>query len=97
MGEMALGTALEGRTDLLGGAIKDQRAWTDGDLVRLLVLWNYGGVWVDMDMIFLRNLHVLTEDEWVTQWDCYSTSLSVFLFFSFFLFNLLADCSTARR
>ncbi|CED83239.1 Glycosyltransferase, DXD sugar-binding motif [Phaffia rhodozyma] len=70
--QMAKGTMLEGRMDLLGGAIKDQRAWVDGDLVRLLVLWTHGGVWADMDMIFLRDLHVLTEDEWVTQWDCYN-------------------------
>ena len=85
VGKLARGTALEGRWDLLGmagaggeegaGGRKDARAWVDGDLVRLLVLWNYGGVWADMDMVFVRDLHVLLEDEWVTQWDCYGPSL----------------------
>jgi hypothetical protein len=78
--ELAKGTAMEGRTDLLGGGIglKDEKAWLDGDLVRLLVLWNVGGVWVDMDMILVRSLQPLLEDEWVTQWDCYSPSHCLF-------------------
>ncbi|KAL7410799.1 hypothetical protein BDY24DRAFT_398505 [Mrakia frigida] len=79
VGELARGTALEGRWELLlgpgglpGGVGRtDKRAWIDGDLVRLLVLWNFGGIWTDMDIIFVRDLHVLMEDEWVTQWDCY--------------------------
>lgn len=73
LNELARGTALEGRADLLGGAgARDHLAWIDGDLVRLLVLWKIGGVWADMDMLFVRDLHVLLEVEWVTQWDCYS-------------------------
>ncbi|KIR67529.1 hypothetical protein I314_01946 [Cryptococcus bacillisporus CA1873] len=51
--------------------IFDERAWVDGDAVRLLVLWNYGGIWMDMDQLLTRDLHPLTEEEWVTQWDCY--------------------------
>ncbi|KAF8889618.1 hypothetical protein BD779DRAFT_1520137 [Infundibulicybe gibba] len=34
----------------------DKKAWIDGDLIRLLLLWNYGGVWVDMDTLLTRNL-----------------------------------------
>ncbi|WRT65951.1 uncharacterized protein IL334_002902 [Kwoniella shivajii] len=49
----------------------DQKAWVDGDAIRLLVLWHYGGIWMDMDQILTRDLHPLMESEWTTQWDCY--------------------------
>jgi hypothetical protein len=68
LNSLAKGTALEG-SELL--AVKDKRAWIDGDLVRLLVLWAYGGVWVDMDSLLTRDLSPLLEHEFVTQWDCY--------------------------
>jgi len=50
---------------------KDNLAWVDGDLVRLLVTWAVGGVWVDMDTLLTRDLIPLLEHEFVTQWDCY--------------------------
>ena len=65
---LARGTALE-RNEVL--ETHDQKAWVDGDLIRLLVLWTYGGVWVDMDSLLTRDLHPLLEHEFVTQWDCY--------------------------
>lgn len=68
---LARGTALEG-SDLLYA--KDSKAWVDGDLVRLLVTWAHGGVWVDMDSLLTRDLSPLLEHEFVTQWDCYGTS-----------------------
>lgn len=66
--QLARGTALEG-SELL--SLKDKRAWIDGDLVRLLVIWAMGGVWVDMDSLLTRDLAPLLEHEFVTQWDCY--------------------------
>jgi len=69
---LAKGTELEGN-DLL--TRKDAKAWVDGDLIRLLLLWNYGGVWVDMDSLLTRDLEPLLEHEFVTQWDCYGQSL----------------------
>lgn len=51
--------------------LKDKKAWLDGDLSRLLLLWNYGGVWIDMDFLLTRDLAPLLEHEFVTQWDCY--------------------------
>ena len=72
---LARGTALEGRADLLGPAMRDTQAWLDGDLVRLLALWSDGGVWVDMDVLLVRDLAPLMVGEWIEQWDCYSTSL----------------------
>ncbi|KAJ6620707.1 glycosyltransferase family 32 protein [Mycena sp. CBHHK59/15] len=61
-------------TDLEGSGLltqKDTKAWVDGDLIRLLLLWNFGGVWVDMDSLLTRDLDPLLEHEFVTQWDCY--------------------------
>ncbi|KAI6116248.1 hypothetical protein F5141DRAFT_655108 [Pisolithus sp. B1] len=51
--------------------LNDARAWVDGDLVRLLILWNHGGMWIDMDTLLTRDLSPLLEHEFVTQWDCY--------------------------
>ncbi|KAF8208570.1 hypothetical protein K438DRAFT_277432 [Mycena galopus ATCC 62051] len=68
MPSLARGTDLEGSPLLVQ---KDKKAWVDGDLVRLLLLWNYGGVWVDMDSLLTRDLDPLLEHEFVTQWDCY--------------------------
>ncbi|KAJ6466355.1 glycosyltransferase family 32 protein [Mycena sanguinolenta] len=65
---LARGTDLEGSPLLVQ---KDKKAWVDGDLVRLLLLWNFGGVWIDMDSLLTRDLDPLLEHEFVTQWDCY--------------------------
>lgn len=65
---LARGTSLE-KSEMLN--IKDEKAWVDGDLIRLLLLWNYGGVWIDMDSLLTRDLEPLLEHEFVTQWDCY--------------------------
>ncbi|KAF9528374.1 glycosyltransferase family 32 protein [Crepidotus variabilis] len=65
---LAQGTELDGSSLLVR---TDKKAWVDGDLIRLLLLWNYGGVWVDMDSLLTRDLEPLLEHEFVTQWDCY--------------------------
>lgn len=53
----------------------DRQAWVDGDLVRVLVLYRKGGIWIDFDTILTgRDLRVLGEHEWVTQWDCYGNA-----------------------
>ncbi|KAG1745152.1 glycosyltransferase family 32 protein [Suillus lakei] len=66
--ELAKGTAMENHRLL---NLEDKKAWVDGDLVRLLVVWTYGGAWIDMDMLLTRDLSPLLEHEFVTQWDCY--------------------------
>jgi hypothetical protein len=48
---------------------QDHRVWRDGDLFRILVLHNYGGVYVDMDMVLLRSLGALLDQEFIYQWD----------------------------
>ena len=75
---LAKGTALE-NSDLLKK--KDPRAWVDGDLIRLLLLWNYGGVWVDMDFLLTRSLEPLLEHEFVTQWDCHGMIFALGFYF----------------
>ncbi|KAI6124498.1 glycosyltransferase family 32 protein [Pisolithus croceorrhizus] len=65
---LARGTAMEDSRLL---QLNDARAWVDGDLVRLLILWNHGGMWIDMDTLLTRDLSPLLEHEFVTQWDCY--------------------------
>ena len=69
--ELSRGTELEGSPML---HLNDKKAWVDGDLVRLLLLWQHGGVWVDMDSLFTRDMAPLLEHEFVTQWDCYGSS-----------------------
>ncbi|TIB85905.1 hypothetical protein E3Q06_01713 [Wallemia mellicola] len=71
--DLSKGTPLEDSNRL---NLNDQRAWLDGDVVRILLLWNYGGVWVDMDSIMTRDLQPLLEHEFVTQWDCYDKPYS---------------------
>lgn len=74
---LAKGTAMEGHKLL---ELADKKAWLDGDLVRILVLWSFGGTWVDMDTIMTgRDMRVLGESEWVTQWDCYGSSILIHL------------------
>ncbi|KAL0075086.1 hypothetical protein J3Q64DRAFT_1764356 [Phycomyces blakesleeanus] len=50
---------------------KDDSGYLDGDLLRLLVLYQHGGMWFDMDSLFVRDMSPLMEHEWVSQWDCY--------------------------
>lgn len=72
MAVLTKGTELSGiLSGAYGGGMYDQKGWVDGDAVRLLVLWHYGGVWMDMDEVLTRDIHPLTESEFVTQWDCY--------------------------
>ena len=63
------GTPLEAQPALYRQ--RDRRVWRDGDLFRALVLHNYGGVYVDMDMVLLRSIGVLLEQEFVYQWENY--------------------------
>jgi hypothetical protein len=72
------GTALEGNAifDEHREGLYDGKGWIDGDAVRLLVLYQYGGVWMDMDQVLTRDLRPLIEHEFVSQWDCEGERLS---------------------
>ncbi|KAI0066197.1 glycosyltransferase family 32 protein [Artomyces pyxidatus] len=73
--ELSRGTELE-NSPLLNS--QDAKAWVDGDLIRLLVVYQDGGVWVDMDTLLTRDLSPLLEHEFVTQWDCYDKIYQAF-------------------
>lgn len=63
--EEAKGTLLE---NLPGLTVTDNRCWVDGDLFRLLTLHKYGGVYVDMDIVLLRDFAPLLEQEFMYKW-----------------------------
>eukprot|EP00965_Chrysotila_dentata_P114510 3784691-Pleurochrysis_carterae.AAC.1 len=56
----------------IAASVDRDRAWTDSDLARLLVLHNYGGVYLDGDTLLLRNFAPLLGREWAYTWgnDC---------------------------
>jgi hypothetical protein len=76
----AQGTPLEG-SHLLEAATSsnDPRFYLFGDLVRLLVLARYGGVYVDMDVLLLRNLGPILGHEFAEQWgsSCFESNGAV--------------------
>ena len=63
------GTPLEAHPNL--SRQRDARVYRDGDLFRILVLHNYGGVYADMDTVLLRSLGVFLDQEFVYQWDAF--------------------------
>jgi hypothetical protein len=76
----AQGTPLEGSYLLQAAASSnDPRFYLFGDLVRLLVLARYGGVYVDMDVLLLRNLGPLLGHEFAEQWgtSCFESNGAV--------------------
>lgn len=66
--ELSRGTPMEGSSHL---DFKDGHGYLDGDLIRLLVIYRYGGMWFDMDALLIRDMSPLFEQEWLIQWDCF--------------------------
>ena len=60
------GTLLEGNNQIL--MTHDSLYYLKSDLLRLLVLYKYGGIWIDMDIILLRDFKPLLDQEWMYQW-----------------------------
>lgn len=44
--------------------------WADSDLFRLLILFNYGGVYIDLDVLVLRDMAPINGNEWFYKWGC---------------------------
>jgi hypothetical protein len=63
--EEAKGTTIENLPYLNA---TDNRCWVDGDLFRLLVLHKYGGVYIDMDVVLLRDFGPLLDQEFMYKW-----------------------------
>jgi hypothetical protein len=56
--------------------IDDEKCWLGGDLFRLLCLYKYGGIYIDMDMVVLRNLSPLYPYNFLYQWGSSGTTAS---------------------
>jgi hypothetical protein len=63
----AEGTPLE-NSHIFKNTIDDSLCWLGGDLFRLLCLYKYGGVYSDVDVLFLRDITPLTSTEFMYQW-----------------------------
>lgn len=61
-----VGTPLEEEMDHI--MVSDERRWVDSDLFRVLILYNYGGIYFDADVILLRDFAPIMGSEWLYQW-----------------------------
>jgi hypothetical protein len=62
------GTILENCVFLKKEDVYDSLCYLEGDLFRLLVLHKYGGFYIDMDVLVLRDLSPLNSYEFLYQW-----------------------------
>ena len=64
--EESKNTPLEGKMEKI--LAKDKKYYLQSDLLRLLVLYKYGGIWIDMDIILLRDFKPILDQEYLYQW-----------------------------
>ena len=64
--EESKGTIMEGQTERL--LAKDSKHYLQSDLLRILALHKYGGIWIDMDVILLRDFKPILDQEFFYQW-----------------------------
>jgi hypothetical protein len=62
------GTVLENCFFLEKQNIHDSLCYLEGDLFRLLILYKYGGFYIDMDVLVLRDMTPLNSYEFLYQW-----------------------------
>tara|TARA_Y100000385_G_scaffold278113_1_gene325999 strand:+ start:168 stop:1076 length:909 start_codon:yes stop_codon:yes gene_type:complete len=62
----AIGTPLEYEHAKLDAS--DSKYYLKSDLFRILILHKYGGVWADMDIVFLRDFKAILDQEYMYQW-----------------------------
>lgn len=63
--ELSKDTPVEGKSFINQ---RDNLYYLNSDLLRLLCCYKYGGCWVDMDIVFLRNMSCLLNDEFLYVW-----------------------------
>ncbi|KAI7855959.1 hypothetical protein BDC45DRAFT_505173 [Circinella umbellata] len=73
--ELSKGSPMENSPHL---DFNDEHGYLDGDLIRLLVIYRYGGMWFDMDALLIRDMSPLFEHEWLSHWDCFQPNLFPF-------------------
>lgn len=64
--KLAVGTILEGKTKQL--LAKDSLHYMMSGMLRFLALYKMGGVWFDMDMVLLRDLVPIFDQEFAYMW-----------------------------
>tara|TARA_R110000824_G_scaffold102641_9_gene244207 strand:- start:53 stop:988 length:936 start_codon:yes stop_codon:yes gene_type:complete len=65
--DLAVGTPLEGvETHLTTGG--DRNHWMSSGIMRFLVLYKFGGIYFDMDMILLRDFKPILGQDFAYQW-----------------------------
>ncbi len=64
--EEAKGTALENNLTWL--TVQDTKHYMKSGILRFLVTHKYGGVWIDMDAILLRDFKPILDQEWAYMW-----------------------------
>jgi hypothetical protein len=64
--EEAKGTILEDKIDYL--TANDSKYWLKSDLFRILITHKYGGIFSDMDIVYLRDFKPILNQEFVYQW-----------------------------
>lgn len=55
-------------------SIDDEKCWLGGDLFRLLCLYKHGGIYIDMDMVILRDISPLYPYNFLYQWGSSGTT-----------------------
>ena len=63
--ELSKDTPVEGKSFINQ---RDNLYYLNSDLLRLLCCYKYGGCWVDMDIVFLRDMSCLLKDEFLYVW-----------------------------
>ena len=66
--EEAKGTLLEDHPVWINSDISDTKHYMKSGILRFLVTHKYGGVWADMDMVFLRDFKPILDQEWAYMW-----------------------------
>ena len=64
--EEAVGTPMEHEHTMLDAS--DSKYYLKSDLFRLMILHKYGGVWADMDIVFLRDFKQILDQEYMYKW-----------------------------
>jgi hypothetical protein len=64
--EEAKGSVLEEMPHILDAA--DAKHYLQSDLLRILALWKYGGIWIDMDIILLNDFTPILDQEFMYMW-----------------------------
>ena len=62
----AVGTPIENQNRMFKAS--DAKHYLQSDLLRLLALYKYGGVWIDMDIILLRDFKPILDQEYMYMW-----------------------------